>query len=147
MGGLGQVVPRLALTFLIIGLAGIGMPGTSGFNGEHLVMIGAFKVHWSMALVTGAGTVLAAMYFLSFYQRAFLGDTVAHKATSMQDLNLREMVIAGSLAAVIFWIGLYTSPFMRTMNGSLQGLATHVEMAPAKRPVATLVVPSAVAVP
>ena len=147
MGGLGQYVPRLALTFLIIGLAGIGMPGTSGFNGEHLVMIGAFKVHWSMALVTGAGTVLAAMYFLSYYQRAFLGDRTASKAPSLQDLNAREMVIAGSLAAVIFWIGLYTSPFLNTMNGSLQGLAAHVEIDPAKRPVSALVAPSAAAVP
>ena len=147
MGGLGPYVPRLALTFLIIGLAGIGMPGTSGFNGEHLVMIGAFKAHWSMALAVGAGTVLAAMYFLWYYQRAFQGDRTADKARSMPDLSTREMFIAGALATVIFWIGLYTSPFLNTMNGSLQGLAAHIEKDPAKRTAAALSAPPLTTVP
>ena len=144
MGGLGKYVPRLALTFLIIGLAGVGMPGTSGFNGEHLVMIGAFKVHWIMALATGLGTVLTAMYFLWYYQRAFLGDRTPRTAISMQDLNMREMVIAGSMAVVIFWIGLFTSPFLNTMNGSLQGLAAHVEKGRSDKAVAAQAKPAAV---
>ncbi len=126
MGGLHQVVPRLALTFLVIGLAGIGMPGTNGFNGEHLVMIGAFRVHWVMALGVGLGTVLGAAYFLWYYQRAFLGERRPHAAT-MKDLNRSELVIAGSMTVAIFWIGLYTTPFLQTMNGSLAQLAARVE--------------------
>lgn len=126
MGGLHHKVPRLALTFLIIGLAGVGMPGTNGFNGEHLVMIGAFRVHWAMALAVGAGTVLGAAYFLWFYQRAFLGDGNPRTAT-MKDLGRSELVISGAMVGVIFWIGLYTTPFLQTMNGSLQRLAARVE--------------------
>ena len=126
MGGLHHKVPRLALTFLVIGLAGVGMPGTNGFNGEHLVMLGAFRVHWAMALAVGAGTVLGAAYFLVYYQRAFLGESNSRTGT-IQDLNRGELVIAGSMAAVIFWIGLYTSPFLQTMNGSVQQLAARIE--------------------
>ena len=73
-GGLGQAAPWLAGAFLIIGLAGVGMPGTSGFNGEHLVMMGALQMHWMMALAVGLGTVLGAAYFLRYYQRAFMRD-------------------------------------------------------------------------
>ena len=126
MGGLHHKVPRLALTFLVIGLAGVGMPGTNGFNGEHLVMMGAFRVHWAMALTVGAGTVLGAAYFLWYYQRAFLGEGNPRTGT-IKDLTRSELVISGAMTAAIFWIGLYTSPFLQTMNGSVQSLATRVE--------------------
>lgn len=132
MGGLHQSVPRLALIFLVIGLASIGMPGTNGFNGEHLVMIGAFRVHWGMALAVGLGTVLGAAYFLWYYQRAFLGEPQPRVA-AMKDLNRSELVIAGSMAVAIFWIGLYTTPFLQTMNGSLAQLATRIEQGSAGR--------------
>lgn len=125
MGGLQTHAPIMAMTFLIIGLAGIGMPGTSGFNGEHLVMLGAFKKHWVMALFVGIGTLLTASYFLWYYQRAFLGGT--NKATSdFADLHLTEKFIAASLTGIIFWIGLYTTPFLLTMNGSIRAIEAHV---------------------
>lgn len=126
MGGLHESAPRLALIFLIIGLASIGMPGTSGFNGEHLVMIGAFHVHWGMALAVGLGPVLGAAYFLWYYQRGFLGESRS-PAVVIKDLSRSELVIAGSMAALIFWIGLYSGPFLQTMNASLAQLATRVE--------------------
>ena len=126
MGGLQQVAPLMGLTFLVIGLAGIGMPGTSGFNGEHLVMLGAFQKHWVMALAVGIGTLLTAAYFLWYYQRAFLGSEGSAAKQAFPDLNLRERIIAGSLVAVIFWIGLYTTPFLQTMNGSLKALEAHI---------------------
>lgn len=126
MGGLQTTAPFMAITFLIIGLAGVGMPGTSGFNGEHLVMLGAFKKHWVMALFVGMGTFLTAAYFLWYYQRAFLGGS--NKATSgFADLQITEKFIAASITGIIFWIGLYTTPFLLTMNGSIRAIEAHVK--------------------
>jgi len=135
MGDLVHRVPALTATFLVIALAGIGLPGTNGFNGEHLVMIGAFKAHWFMALAAGLGTFLTAAYSLWYFQRAFLSPCVAdtgagsgartsvsHAPEFMPDLKLREWVISIALGGLVFWIGLDTGPFLRTMNGSLSAL-------------------------
>ena len=124
MGGLGHL-PVLTFTFLIIGLAGIGLPGTGGFNAEHLVLIGAMQVHWAMALVAGVGTFLTAAYFLRYFQQGFLGP--ANPQRAMPDLRRRELFIAATLGAMILWIGLDSGPFLRTMNGSVQALAERVE--------------------
>jgi len=138
MGGLGQFAPTMAFAFLVIGLAGVGMPGTNGFNGEHLVMIGAYKMHWFMSLTVGIGTILGAAYFLWYYQRAFLGNVGSPAVSSMKDLNGRELSIAAAMAGVIFWIGLATSPFLHTMEGSLRALdermqhVTGIDAAPVK---------------
>ena len=132
---LGQVLPGLALAFLVIGLAGVGMPGASGFNGEHLVIIGAYKMHWLMAVATGLGTVLGAAYFLSYYQRAFMSEG-NQGAGSMPDLNAREKLIALSITAVIFWVGLYTTPFLRAMAPSLATIEKRVVMATPAPPLA-----------
>lgn len=127
MSGLQKTAPLMAIAFLVIGLAGVGMPGTSGFNGEHLVMLGAFKKHWLMAVAVGAGTFLTAAYFLWYYQRAFLGDTSSGVAsTSIADLHVTEKFIAGSLIGIILWIGLFTTPFLVTMNGSIRAIEAHL---------------------
>jgi NADH-quinone oxidoreductase subunit M len=119
-------VPLLTATFLILALAGVGLPGTNGFNGEHLVILGTFQQHWYMALAAGVGTFLTAAYFLWYFQRAFMGslNPSIHK---MPDLRPREMFIVAVLGAMIFWIGLDTGPLLRRMNGSLQALAIRVE--------------------
>lgn len=131
LGGLVHYMPMLTAAFLIIAVAGIGLPGTNGFNGEHLVMIGAFQVHWIMAAAAGLGVFLAAAYFLRYFQRAFLGDpasaTVARALGTMSDLTLRERVIAVTLGALVFWIGLDTGPILNTMSGSLRALEARVE--------------------
>lgn len=132
MGGLEKYMPTMAMIFLIIGLAGIGLPGTGGFNGEHLVMIGAYKIHWLMALAVGIGTFLTATYFFRYFQLAFLGESnprLANPPTTqtMPDIRRRELVIASALVAMILWIGLDSGPFLRTINGSLQALAERVE--------------------
>ena len=126
LGGLVHNVPLLTATFLILALAGVGLPGTNGFNGEHLVILGTFQQHWYMALAAGVGTFLTAAYFLWYFQRAFMGslNPSIHK---MPDLRPREMFIVAVLGAMIFWIGLDTGPLLRRMNGSLQALAIRVE--------------------
>lgn len=134
-GGLGQAAPWLATAFLIIGLAGVGMPGTSGFNGEHLVMMGALKMHWLMALAVGLGTVLGAAYFLRYYQRTFMRDPIEGVTPTrvIADLGARERLIALAIGAVVIWIGVYTTPFLRAVTPSIQAVETR--LAQTARPV------------
>ncbi|MBT9487664.1 MAG: NADH-quinone oxidoreductase subunit M [Rubrivivax sp.] len=127
LGGLRQRMPLLSTAFLVIALGAVGMPGTSGFNGEHLVLIGAYKVHWAMALFVGAGTVLGAAYFLLFYQRAFLGQEPADSTAALPDLNLREKTVCAVMAALVLGVGLYTSPFVAVTQSSVKAVAEHVQ--------------------
>ena len=132
MGDLVHRVPLLTATFLVIALAGIGLPGTNGFNGEHLVMLGAFKAHWFMAFAAGLGTFLTAAYSLWYFQRGFMGQQRAddaphaHAPPLMPDLKVRELIISIALGGLVFWIGMDTGPFLRTINGSLSALETRV---------------------
>jgi NADH-quinone oxidoreductase subunit M len=127
LGGLRQRMPLLSMAFLVTALAAIGFPGTSGFNGEHLILIGAYKVHWGMALCVAFGTVLGASYFLWFYQRAFLSLEGSENAAPLPDLTSRERLIAVTMVGLVFWVGLYTSPFINVINGSVTALSQHVE--------------------
>jgi NADH-quinone oxidoreductase subunit M len=127
LGDLFDSVPKLSIAFLVIGLASIGMPGTNGFNGEHLVIIGAYEQHWLMAAAVGLGIFLSAAYFLFYYMRGFLGPAHHPKARTFPDLDRREMTIVLSMGVLIFWIGLATSPFLHIMEGSLQALTERME--------------------
>lgn len=127
LGGLVHRAPLMALAFLVTALAAIGMPGTSGFNGEHLVVLGAYEVHWLMAFTVGLGTVLSAAYFLRYFQRAFMASPANDEVAGISDLDARERLISLVLVSMVFAVGLYTSPFLRLAEGSLTAMAEHVE--------------------
>ncbi|MBI4400999.1 MAG: NADH-quinone oxidoreductase subunit M [Nitrospirae bacterium] len=126
-GGIAKQVPLLATYFLIIGLASIGLPGTNGFVGEFLILLGAFKAHWIYGAVGVSGVILGAAYLLWYYERAMFGPLGQGLGHALADLRARELVIAVSLSVMIFWIGLYPSPFLRIMNGSVQALVERLE--------------------
>jgi len=115
-------MPLLATFFLIIGLASIGLPGTNGFVGEFLILLGAFQAKWWFGAIAVLGVIFGAAYFLWYYERAMLGPVGKTVKETVHDLQLRELVIALSLSVMIIWIGLYPSPFLRIMNGSVQAL-------------------------
>jgi NADH-quinone oxidoreductase subunit M len=121
-GGMAKHTPLLATFFLLIGLASIGLPGTNGFVGEFLILLGAFKAHWVYGAIAVTGVIFGAAYFLWYYERAILGPVGKAVKDSIADLHLRETVIAVSLSIMILWIGLYPSPFLHMMNGSVQAL-------------------------
>jgi len=125
-GGMAKQVPLLATFFLIIGLASIGLPGTNGFVGEFLILLGAFEANWWFLAVAVLGVIFGAAYFLWYYERSMLGPVGAAVRATMTDLQLREMVIAVALSFMILWIGLYPSPFLRIMNGSVQALVDRI---------------------
>ena len=121
-GGMAKRVPLLATYFLIIGLASIGLPGTNGFVGEFLILLGAFKAKWWFGAIAVLGVIFGAAYFLWYYERSMLGPLGKSVKDTMSDLQAREKIIAVSLSIMILWIGLYPSPFLRIMNGSVQAL-------------------------
>ena len=120
-GGLAKVLPVYSVFFLILTLASVGLPTTSGFTGEFLVLLGAFNAAWKPAAVTiplGAaglavtGVVLGALYMLWFAQRFLFGaERVPHGPVA--DLNLREKSILAILVAAVVWLGLFPDSAMK----------------------------------
>lgn len=125
-GGVARQVPLFATFLLIIGLASIGLPGTNGFVGEFLILLGAFKAYWVYGAIAVLGVIFSAAYFLWYYERAMFGPLSERVSRAMADLRAPELIIAVSLCVMIFWIGLYPSPFLRIMNGSVQALVERV---------------------
>jgi NADH-quinone oxidoreductase subunit M len=121
-GGMAKHTPVLATFFLLIGLASIGLPGTNGFVGEFLILLGTFQAHWLYGGIAVTGVIFGAAYLLWYYERAVLGPVGKAVRESIGDLHPRETVIALSLSAMILWIGLYPAPFLRMINGSVQAL-------------------------
>jgi len=126
LGGLVSSAPLMTAAFLLIALAGVGLPGTNGFNGEHLVMLGGYQRSWWMAVVAGLGVLLTAAYSLSYFMRGFMGEGHRTLAERIYDLTRVERAIVAVLAALIFWIGLGTSPFIHRMRPSLTWLEERV---------------------
>ena len=129
LGGLIHHAPVMTAAFLIIALAGVGLPGTSGFNGEHLVMLGSYERSWLMALAAGVGVFLTATYSLAYFVRGFMGDTRSPVVDRVYDLTTGERGIVVVLAGLIFWIGLGTGPFIQILRPSLTVLSEHVDSA------------------
>lgn len=122
-GGVAARAPLLATFFLIIILSSIGLPGTNGFIGEFLILLGAFKVHWIYAAFGVTGIILGAAYLLWFYERAIFGKITRPENDAIRDLGARELAVALPLVALIFWIGVYPSPFLQRINGSVEALS------------------------
>ena len=124
--GLAKKMPQLAIYFLIIGMASIGLPGTNGFIGEFLILLGAFQAWWLYGAIAVTGVIFAAAYFLWFYERAIFGPLKDTIPAAIKDLNAREWAIGLALSIMIFWIGIYPSPFLGMVNGSVQALVDRV---------------------
>ena len=133
---LSSEAPLLALTFLLVGLATIGMPGTSGFEAEHLIVIGALGARLGiMAVAIAVGSLLGAAYLLRYFQRAFLGQAQSAQATptptaaraKITDLSARELVIAGAIATIIVGFGLFSRPVLSIVDGSVRAMSGRFE--------------------
>ena len=117
----------MATFFFIIGLAFIGVPGTSGFPGEFLILLGAFDANWAVAAVAVLGIILNAALFLRYFERAFLGPVTRDAIRALQDLRPRETVVAVTLAFLVLAIGLFPNPVLTLSQGSVQALAERLE--------------------
>jgi NADH-quinone oxidoreductase subunit M len=121
-GGVAKVMPIFAAFFMIVTLSSIGLPGTNGFIGEFLIILGAFKSNMIYAILAALGVIFAAIYMLWMYQRVFFGKVDKPANEKLLDLNLREKIILVPLVILVFWIGLYPKPFLSRMEKSVTSL-------------------------
>ncbi len=128
-GGLVNIMPKYALVFMIFTLAAVGLPGTSGFVGEFLSLVGAFSANtWVGALAT-IGVVLGAAYMLWLYRRVIFGELTKDDLKGMMDLGPREVAIFVPLIALVFWMGIYPSSFIDVMGASVDKLIADHQLA------------------
>jgi NADH-quinone oxidoreductase subunit M len=128
-GGLSNNMPAFAVLFLLFTMAAVGLPGTSGFVGEFLALIGAYEASSLVAAIATTGIILGAAYMLWLYWRVAYGTSRNADAAAMPDLNLREYVSLGSIAAVVLWMGVYPESFLKPMRNDVGYLLARIERA------------------
>ena len=113
------------LTF--VSLSSIGLPGTNGFVGEFLVLIGSFRTYPVLAIISATGVIFAAAYLLWALQRILFNPLDKPENTVLPDLNRRELALLVPMIAVIIWLGVYPAPVLRRMESSAQLLVDRVQ--------------------
>ncbi len=121
-GGVVNRMPQFALFFMIFAMANSGLPGTSGFVGEFMVILSSFQVSFWIASVSGLTLILAAAYTLWMYKRVMFGDVANDKVAALEDLTMRETIVFIVLAFMVMLFGLWPAPLLDIMAPSVQHL-------------------------
>ena len=121
-GGVVNYIPKYSLVFMIFALAALGLPGTTGFLGEFLILVGVFQKNYLVALLATTGVVLAATYMLWLSKRVIFGETKNSEIKSLKDINFLEGITLFVLAAAIIIFGFYPDPLLETINVSVNDL-------------------------
>jgi NADH-quinone oxidoreductase subunit M len=130
-GGVVNRMPKFATLMMLFAMANSGLPATSGFVGEFMVIMGAMKANFWIALTAASIGILGAAYTLWMYKRVIFGGVANDHVAKLGDLNLREILVLGVLAIAVLWMGIYPKPFTEVMHASVNDLLRH--MAVAKR--------------
>lgn len=118
LGGIARTMPLLASFFFVFGLAGLGVPGTNGFIAENLILVSTLKTHTGAGIAALAGMVLAAAYFLTIYQRAFLGPVKNDVISTAMDLRTRELLLTLGLCVLIIVFGIFPDIILDITRGA-----------------------------
>jgi NADH-quinone oxidoreductase subunit M len=144
-GGLVNNMPRYAFAFMIFTMASVGLPGTSGFIGEFLVMAGAFQASTWLALFITTGMILGAAYMLWLYRRVVFGKLEKDDVRAMLDLSPREIAIFAPLILIVLWMGIYPASFTSITGPAVDQLIANYQVATGTQPVPALIAPAAAA--
>ncbi|MCJ7704905.1 MAG: NADH-quinone oxidoreductase subunit M [Desulfobacterales bacterium] len=123
-GGISKVMPVFAVFFMIVTLSSIGLPGTNGFVGEFLILLGAFQANIVYGVLAAAGVILGAAYMLWMFQRVMFGKITNPKNEGLKDLNAREVITLIPMVALIFLMGIYPKLFFSKMDVSVAKFLT-----------------------
>ncbi len=126
-GGIARVIPLFAPLLVIVALSSIGVPGTNGFVGEFLVLIGAFRTYPVLAVIATVVVILAAAYLLWAVQRIIFNALDKPENEHIPDLNRRELLVMAPLIAAIIWMGVYPAPILRRTEAAAERFVRLVE--------------------
>jgi NADH-quinone oxidoreductase subunit M len=127
-GGVVNTMPKFAFFAVLFGMANAGLPGTSGFIGEFIVILGAMKVNFWYAFAAATTLILGAAYTLWMVKRVIFGAIANDDVRALTDINSREVLILSILAAAVLYMGVYPKPFTDVMHTSVDALLKHVEI-------------------
>jgi NADH-quinone oxidoreductase subunit M len=125
-GGVVNTMPKFASFMMLFAMANCGLPATSGFVGEFLVILGAVKFNFWIGVAAATTLILGAAYSLWMYKRVIFGEVANHHVAELNDVNARELLILVLLAAAVLWLGVYPKPFTDVMHVSVEDLLQHV---------------------
>ncbi|MCR9110420.1 NADH-quinone oxidoreductase subunit M [Marivita sp. XM-24bin2] len=138
-GGLVNRMPAYALIFMLFTMANVGLPGTSGFIGEFLTLMGIFQVNTWIAAVATSGVILSAAYALWLYRRVVMGDLIKESLKTITDMTRRERAIFAPLVIATILFGVYPAPILDTIGPSVEALVSNYQVAIAEADLATQV--------
>lgn len=125
-GGVVNTMPRFAVFMVLFGFANAGLPGTSGFVGEFLVVLASFQADFWYALVAATTLITGAAYTLWLVKRVVFGPVANEGVAGMRDLNAREFIVLGAIAVGVLGLGLFPAPLVDVMSASVDNLASHI---------------------
>jgi len=127
-GGVVNTMPRFAALMMLFAMANCGLPATSGFVGEFMVILGAMKFNFWIALLAATTLVFGAAYTLWMVKRVIFGEVGNKHVAELSDANARELLVLGLLAVAVLWMGVYPAPFTEIMHTSVNDLLRHLAM-------------------
>jgi NADH-quinone oxidoreductase subunit M len=125
-GGVVNTMPKFAALMMLFAMANCGLPATSGFVGEFMVIMGAMKANFWLAFFAGTTLIFGAAYTLWMYKRVMFGPVANEHVAALQDLNPKELIVLGALALAVLFMGVYPLPFTEVMHGAVNDLLRHV---------------------
>jgi NADH-quinone oxidoreductase subunit M len=125
-GGVVNTMPKFAALMMLFSMANCGLPATSGFVGEFMVIMGAIKFNFWIGLLASTTLIFGAAYTLWMYKRVIFGEIANAHVAELKDINGRELLVLGVLAAAVLVMGLYPLPFTEVMHASVNDLLKHV---------------------
>jgi NADH-quinone oxidoreductase subunit M len=125
-GGVVNTMPVFASFMVLFAMANAGLPGTSGFIGEFMVILASFKANFWFAFLAATTLILGAAYSLWLVKRVVFGAVANDNVAKLEDLNTREFLILGTLAVAVLWLGLYPAPLFEVMHASIANLLQHI---------------------
>ena len=127
-GGVATPMPVFAAFTVLFAMANTGLPGTSGFVGEFLVIMGSFQVNAWFAIIAALTLIFGAAYTLWMVKRVIYGAVESDAVAALQDVNGREILILGLLAAMVLWVGIWPNPILDVMHATVDNLLQHVSV-------------------